>query len=314
MEQDLNGVFGNAYRLSPPKAARGTFLPPFYKRRFRFYRLQWKGAELLLTELLEPDKADVAALPEAMRCIEAYYRKTPVLYWRQMSARQAGALRAEGVSYISAFSGFYIPSLWQYAPHAGVPTVRQSAVLSPCAQAILVRQLVLGDVEGMNMRSLAGLMPYSAVLLGKARDELVQCNLCLYPLGTRSGSFRFTASASALWEAAVHLLSTPVRTSYRVRKEDCRRFLQAGVTALSKMTPVGDDVLPTYANYCRRVEDRIPQVPLMEAGAVLQLWSYPPEAVAAPNSATVDPCSLYLSLRTHQDPRIQLALSRIWNP
>ena len=315
MERELVSIFGNGYRLSEPRAAGGAFLPPYVKRRFNFYRLCWRDTEFILAELREPGRGGVvSALPEMARSIEAYYRLPAVLYWRQMSAQQAGILRAEGLGYISAFAGYSIPFLWQYAPHAGVQAKRQSPFLSPCAQALLVRQMVFGDVDGMNVRSLSALMPYSAMLLGKAKDELVQHNLCRYPQGTRAGAFSFSASTASLWEASAHLLTSPVRDSHRVRLEDCRKFLQAGATALSKLTPVGDDALPTYAYYCRKVAERIPQAPLTEAGAVLQLWSYPPEAIVSPGAATVDACSLYLSFKNDQDPRIQLALPQIWNP
>ncbi len=314
MEQELAAVFGNGYRLSEPQAVPGAFLPPYFKRRFSFYRLQWKGTAFILAEWHETGKDETAAMPDALRHIESYFGMACILYWREMSAMQARVLRAEGVSYISAHAGFSIPALWGYAPQAGMRPSRQSAHLSPCAQAILVRQMVLGDVEGCNIRKLSARMPYSPMLLGKAKDELVRHNLCRYPQGTRAGAFRFSAPTASLWEASAHLLTTPVRDSYRVRLKGCRKFLQAGVTALSQLTPVGDDTLPTYAYYCRKVAERIPQAPLMEADAVLQLWSYPPEAVVSPDAGAVDACSLYLSLKNDLDPRIQLALPQIWNP
>lgn len=314
LEQQLDSVFGGGYRLSEPQPVPGAFLPPYYKRRFSFYRLQWKERSFILAEWHDSGTEEAAAIPVAMQHVESYFGMTPILCWREMSVHHARLLRAEGVSYISAHAGFFIPSLWSYAPQSAVQVKRPPASLSPCAQAILVRQMVLGDVEGRNVRNLAGLMPYSHVLLGRARDELVGHHLCRYHRGTHAGSFRFSASTASLWEASAHLLTTPVRDSYRVRLEDCRKFLQAGATALSKLTPVGDDALPTYAYYCRKVAERIPRAPLTEAGAVLQLWSYPPEAVVSPDASTVDACSLYLSFKNDQDPRIQLALSQIWNP
>lgn len=314
LEQQLDAVFGGGYRLSEPQAVPGAFLPPYFKRRFSFYLLQWKECAFILAEWHESETGDAASMPAAMRHVESYFGTTPILCWREMTVKHARLLREEGVSYISAHAGFFIPSLWSYAPQSAVHVNRPQTALSPCAQAILIRQLVLGDVEGRNVRILAGLMPYSHVLLGRARDELVRHHLCRYHQGTRAGSFRFPSSTASLWEASAHLLISPVRDSYRVRLKDCRKFLQAGATALSKLTLVGDDILPTYAYYCRKVAERIPRAPLTEAGAVLQLWSYPPEAVVSPDAGAVDACSLYLSLKNDLDPRIQLALPQIWNP
>lgn len=304
----LDTAFGDSYAVFPAVWPAETFVPEYLKKGFSFLELRVQEQRYLL---VTPDDSErsPAVLGELLRLFSSAYGLASVLYAENATRCHTRAWRREGFAYITAHAGC---SFCGDAPTAREPRERLSHMLSPCAQALLVRQLVRGDVEGQNLRSLAALMPYSAALLGKAKDELLQHHLCRYAAGTRAGRFRFVLTRDELWQAALPLLSSPVRVSYRVRRELCVGLPRAGLSALSDRTDIADNPLPTFAYYARSLQKRLPRASMTEAGAILQLWSYPPEAILGAHPASVDSCSLYLSLMGEPDPRIEIARSRIW--
>ena len=314
MTRELDSIFGNNYLLSIPGGEEAEPLPLYIKLNFACYRVSLPEGGFIIVSPRRVKNLTVAAVEKPLLEIARSYRMPAVLYSAAISGRLAAQLRAHGISYISTYMGFYLPSLGMLAPNYGRGEERQAAYLSPSAQAIVLRQLLYGDVDGVNVRSLAETWPYSAMLLGIAKNELVAHGLCEYPPGTRSGEFHFMLGREELWKAAAPLLRSPVRMVYRVRREQCKGFPHAGVSALSRMTMLADDMLPTYAYYARKKQDRIPPAAVGEGDAVLQLWSYPPRILVDGDSETVDPCSLYLSLTQDADPRVEMAREQIWKP
>lgn len=312
MKRELDFLFGNAYQLSAVRHEGGGFLPLYIKLGFDCFMVSLSNAHFILVCPKKNDLLTFDALEAPLKKLELFYQAPPVVYSASISAYLAAQFRAGGINYISVYAGCYLPFLGMLVPRYGWRAERQTNYLSPCAQAILIRQLVHRDIEGKNARQLAGLWPYSAMLLGYAKNELVAHGLCEYPAGTRSGIFHFSLSSAELWKTAAPLLRSPVRKTYKVQQADCNGFLFAGISALSRMTSLGDDMLPTYAYYARKEEDRIPSAPLGKGDAVLQLWIYPPQILVGENSEIVDACSLYLSLAQEQDPRVEIAREQIW--
>lgn len=314
MTRELDSIFGRNYLLSIVKGRAADLLPLYVKLGFACYRVTLPEGGFVIVSPRRVKNLSVDALEKPLQVIERSLGMKAVLFSPVISANLAAQLRARGISYISAHMGFSLPFLGALAPKYGMRPERQAAYFSPCAQAVLLRQLVHGDVEGVNVRRLAAVWPYSAMLLGVAKNELVALGICEYPPGTRSGEFHFKRGKAELWKAAAPLMRSPVRMEYRVRKSECRGFPYAGVSALSRMTMLADDMLPTYAYYARKKQERISPAPAGEGDAVLQLWSYPPQILMEEDSDAVDACSLYLSLARDADPRVEIARDQIWRP
>ena len=308
----LDTAFGDSYVVSPAVLRPGAFIPEYLQKGFSFHELRVQEQRYLLVTPEDLERSS-AALAELLHLFSAAYGLRPVLWAENASRRHARAWRREGLWYLTGTAGRSFDGDSDSSDSSSrEPRERVSTMLSPCAQTLVVRQLVRGDVVGCRLREMASRLPYSAALLGRAKDELLQHRLCRYAPGTRAGCFRFSLSREELWQAALPLLSSPVRASYRVRKDLCSGLPLAGMSALAALTDITDNPLPTFAYYARSLQKRLPQAPIAEAGAILQLWSYPPEAVLGEHPTSVDSCSLYLSLRGELDPRIEIARSRLW--
>ena len=87
----------------------------------------------------------------------------------------------------------------------------------------------------------------------------------------------------------------------------------SGISALSHLSSLADDRLPTFAMKEREIKACFEQgrihgcVDSSEADAQLEAWSYAPALLS--ERGAVDPLSLYLSLRNSPDERVQSELA-----
>jgi hypothetical protein len=96
---------------------------------------------------------------------------------------------------------------------------------------------------------------------------------------------------------------------------DTVALLVAGMSALSLRTLISDDRLPTYALTPAAFEELREQGGIKEcpdadtASARIEIWSYNPHLLG--DGRTVDSLSLYLSLRSSADERVQQQLDEL---
>lgn len=314
----LAKVLGRDYLMSdrPDELAAVRYVRSLDKRHF--YQVSFAKVCFALVLVKEDAIVSLDSLQHEVRRVAAAQPMPVVVYWEHATAAQTEEMRRLGIPYLTGAGGCFLPFLWLNIPAvewaAGAVSVRveKTAPLSPCAQVIVLRQLLYGDVAGKTIRLLAQQLPYSAGLLGKAKDELVSLNLCAYPAGTRSGRFIFPVNRHDLWLKAEPHLQSPVRQSFITKDlADERDYPAAGISALSMVSDLTDDPMPTCAYYQRAVAGRLTPAPLGVEGIRVQRWIYPPTALMTENSNRVDDLSLYLSLRNNHDPRVRLALETI---
>ena len=92
------------------------------------------------------------------------------------------------------------------------------------------------------------------------------------------------------------------------------KLLKAGISALSHLSMLADDPIPTYAMSSAAYKSAFEGGKIVEIAvgngrsALIEIWSYAP-AVLARDGDAVDRLSLYLSLRDSPDERVQGQLS-----
>ncbi len=186
--------------------------------------------------------------------------------------------------------------------------------LSASAQSLLLAYLQHSP-QSSNLAQWADYLHYTRMTMSRARKELEAQQLCVVRRAGKSMVLDFPANRRALWEQALPLLRSPV-----LRKKDIQildpsepKLLRAGISALSALSMLADDPVPTYALssavYKSAFEaGRIVEAPTgSERNASVEIWSYPP-AVLAQEGATVDRLSLFLSLQSSPDERVQSQL------
>lgn len=241
---------------------------------------------------------------------------------------------------------FLVPGNQLFLPPLGVDLReyfrpgRQAEVthLSPAAQVVLLREILHRDCSGMPAKDLAGMLGYSSMTITRAINELTSLELAMAIKAGREKHLRFELSGRSLWDAARPVLRSPVTKRVRVVVRGRGPFGTAtmgpiaGESALAHYTDIADaaisqrtitsealaalarsqdvHVLATQADYKRTYlrEDR----DVIE----LELWAYNPDAISD-GEPWVDPLSLWLSLESCGDERIEMAcealLEQVWS-
>jgi len=194
-----------------------------------------------------------------------------------------------------------------YRPAGGKP-------LSPAAQILFLIQLQQGGLQDQSSKEISNRIGYSRASVSTACAELEQNNLCTTFRKGKEQRIEFTRLPRELWETALPLLRSPVRKIHFVMwKQPVREACLAGISALSKRSSLAEDRIPTFALQESGIREGLEQglfhgcSDRHEADAQLEAWNYDPAVLS--KSQTVDPLSLYLSLRKNPDERVQSELA-----
>lgn len=248
----------------------------------------------------------------------------PILY-------ATGALQSfERKRLIEAGVQFVVPGNQLFAPQLGLDLrefyrSRQAAktVLSPASQAVLIATLNRGWEENETFRGtdLVDADLYSKMTISRAMKELHSFGL-IEPVSTsKSILWRFVAAPKTLWEKSLPVLQSPVK---RVVYADWQPVAQrvAGLSALSRLSLLGEPSIPVIA-FTKESWDlevarsgRAEVEPFDKPAVEVEIWSYSPDHITGQtripmSPESVDPLSLYLSLRNNVDDRVQLSLDEM---
>lgn len=180
------------------------------------------------------------------------------------------------------------------------------------AQVILLYHLLKSSVEHYSLREVAERLGYSPMTISNAVDGLKGFGLCETRAVGRKYHLHFKARGRKLWEEALPHLRSPVRARRFVRGKPAEAdAFQAGMTALSAYTRIGDDRLPVYAMREDKYRQEMKTGRLIEcpgpdeAEAEIEAWFYSPEPLA--EVGRVDRLSLFLTFRDSPDERVAQA-------
>jgi hypothetical protein len=221
---------------------------------------------------------------------------------------------------------FIVPGNQLYLPDLGMDlrqyfrqrSPRSGTEFSPATQAMLIAILLRKPwhADWQPAEVVAGL-GYTAMTLSRAVRELLAAGLATAHDKARTRWLRTTQAPRDTWERAKPLLRSPVRRRVWADPSPQLQLPQvrlAGLSALARYSLLSEPQRPVYAlspvQWRARAQSGLNTLP--EPGPdsfECQLWSYSPTLI--PDSPTVDPLSLTLSLQDETDERVQLALGEL---
>lgn len=287
-------------------------LPLFLRQRYEFSDADFFGRKCILaiegsrTSELAPTEygRDVAQLSQRLNA-------DVVLVLRKVPSYVRNRLVKQGIPFIVPGTQMFLPMLMidlrERFPRS---RIRTKSPLTAVSQVVVIYQILKGSLSNLPLGRVATLLDYSAMAISKAQDELQTAHLCEVVRTGRTVFLQFVAHGKVLWEKAEPLLATPVRRTQWIRWGQPRaRALAAGMTALSEVSMLMDDPIPTYAMRDRFLARALEKGEIIgcegreEAEARLESWKYDPCILSDDN--IVDRYSLYLSLRQSADERVQ---------
>ena len=221
---------------------------------------------------------------------------------------------------------FVVPGRQLFAPQMGVilnehfevERRREQELASPATQALLIWFLNHHPVtETWHPFEVAAVLGYAGMTATRAVRELRQFNLFELEVQGRAKYLKLNGTRRDLWEKAKPHLRTPVlRTlwTYDIRILEVTDTRWAGESALARLTMVNEPqqqvvAITTEAARHARQAGIFFEPREIADGIAVQVWRYEPGMQV--KEKTVDPLSLWLSLRYNRDDRIQMALDDV---
>lgn len=301
--------------LAVEKAAK---LPLFLRERFQLCSAPLWGRRVLFA--VEDDAWEPGAPGEYEKMAAALHNQLGepvVLVLAQLSSYARNRLVRLGIPFVVPGSQFFLPTVMvdlreRFSPRKPGKGKR----LTPAAQCLVLYHLQRTPLEDLPLKKIAERIGYSPIMLTKVKDELEAAELALPSRHGRSITLHFPRRGRDLWEQAQPYLASPAKKTHWLRGDmPCHPALAAGLTALSQLTAIADDRLPTYALSAEVFQTSLEKGLFHgcngpeEASLRMETWSYDPLLLA--RGDRVDALSLHLSLRDSPDERIQQQLAEL---
>jgi DNA-binding MarR family transcriptional regulator len=222
-----------------------------------------------------------------------------------------------GIPFIVPGSQVFLPPLLVDLRERQPVAIKRSRgkMLTPAAQCLVLFHLQRESLSKKPLQEIAKLIGYSPIMVTMVKRELESAGICEALKQGRSVTLSFLHDRRELWDRVEPLLSSPCRRNWVKWAKPDPTALLAGMSALSHLTMISDDPLPTYALGRKIFRAHNEQGDFHvcherdEANACLESWSYDPRILF--RSAIVDTLSLYLSLRGSADERVQQQLETL---
>lgn len=191
---------------------------------------------------------------------------------------------------------------------------QERSFLSPSSQCILIYHLMVGSLEGTNLKSIAKLLGYSSMTATRSVKELEGFELCRL---TRAKDKRihFDLGKEKLWPKARGFMKSPIKKKIWISDmPENVQLLLSGISALAGNSNISEDREISYAASTKNSKQLDQELRkygnnLGYGNYCIEFWRYDPQILG--HSGKVDSLSLYLSLLDNEDERVQQALEQM---
>lgn len=287
-------------------------VPFFIRKQFTLYKITVLDRELCLL-LSQKQSLSQHKFQEIISTFTFVQNSglMPVFVFSAMSKRERLELVRQKMAFIVPDSQMFIPSLGldfsERIPQTAPPKDKR---LRPAAQALIIQQILTGNLDGLTVNQASAVMGYTAMGTLRAANQLNDLGICKVTFDGYRKQLAFPTDRKSLWEKAKPFLRNPVKKTIPVEDDTpLTGFPFAGEFALAHHSDLSV-TRKTYALYQKDVsalldEGKIRIAFASETGcADIQVWSY-----TLPSwDGEVDLFSLELSFTNTNDARIKIAL------
>ncbi|HEX3626022.1 MAG TPA: hypothetical protein VH280_11420 [Verrucomicrobiae bacterium] len=307
---------GVAAQVHPDEDA-GRRLPLFLRQLYDPFHATLFGRVLKIFVTKPGSHSTPTEIAAHLRTLVRNFGPDVAFVFDAMPAFERNRLLKKGIPFVVPHRQMFLPGkmIELKEVHASAPARSRNALSMPTQAFLLFHLLGKGPDKPASLSEWALLLRYSRMTMTRAHKELVTLGLVEPAKHTRVVPVIFFDTRHDLWNRTVPLLRNPIKKRGYFKVDPTRQatLLEAGLTALSRVTDLADSLPATYARYRLDpiVGPEFISVPFHDEDSVaIEQWWYPPELLAD-KSSTVDRLSLYLSLRDNQDERVQGALDQM---
>ena len=301
----------------------GATLPLYLREQYQFYQVN--PAEGVRSFLLCMDRAEqTPALIEKNFMQLSTKTKEALVYVRQsITSYDRKRLIERRIPFVITGNQMYLPFVGIDLRERYTENRKPAGIaFGPAAQYLLLYLLNNPEPMEVNQSSAARLLGYQNMTMVRAFREIESAGIGSAEKVGKEKYLRISETRRTVWERVEPLLQNPVLRRVYVHGLNQQtasdyNFAIAGETALARASMLNEPKVPVWAIQSKTwqaekdgVRRKLQEVPYPETGAAeIELWRYP--VLLPGQKATVDPLSLYLSLRDRADERMQAALTKL---
>jgi DNA-binding MarR family transcriptional regulator len=311
----LAAVSGERLELSTEPAAK---LPLFLRERYDIQSTRLFGRRFLLA--LEKESKDTGTPSEyesQAAALSGKFGEPVTMVIPALPSYTRNRMVRMGIPFIVPGRQIFLPTaLIDLRERQPIPRRTGGGRLTPAAQCLILYHLQRGSLAAKPLQEIAKIIRYSPIMLTKVKAELETAGICESVRHGRSITLHFLREGRELWNHAEALLSRPDGKHLWGRWEKPGpQYLLAGISALSRRTMIEKDRVPTYALWKDQLRPDLAKGVFHdcrgreEANVCIEAWAYDPLILS--QEETVDPLSLFLSLRDSPDERVQQQLEKL---
>lgn len=290
-------------------------LPFFLHDHYDFYKLNLLGREFVVLAAQNGDDLTPAKIQKHIHLVSEKLQLQAIFLGESLSSFNRQRLIAYKVPFIIPDNQMYLPDLAIDLKEHFIKARSKTERLGPAAQVVVLYILLNPNVAAVTPGELADRLDYSMMTMSRAVDEIEAAGLADVSSEGRRRVVKFGQNRRQLWVKALPYLNSPVRKRLWVNGLKNYELLMAGESALARhsmLTPPKQPIYTISAKGWKMLQDEIsvevspyPE----EAQFQLEVWRYDPLILT--EEETVDPLSLYLSLKETQDERVESALAEM---
>ena len=300
-----------------------TALPLFLREQYQFY--QFKSTEGIRTLLLCVDRAEQtpAAIEKNFRHLAAKTQDTLVYVRQTITSYDRKRLIEKKIPFVIPGNQMYLPFVGIDLRERYTDTPNPSDIaFSPAAHYLILYLLNQPELMALNQSNAARLLGYQNMTMVRAFREIESTGIGSTEKVGKEKYLRILDTRRNVWERIEPQLQNPVMRRVYVRGLDQQVISElelaiAGESALARVSMLNEPRVPVWAIQSKTWQSqkggllrKLQEIPYAEVGsAEFELWRYPVQMPG--QKETVDPLSLYLSLRERTDERLQDAISKL---
>jgi hypothetical protein len=298
---------------------QASTLPYHLQDSFEFGEIALAGKSIVLSMQVESSNQplrDVRAQLTRIRDLLG----SPVVYCLPgLASYERRNLIEQRVAFIVPGNQMYLPDLGiDLREHFRQRASKRSGWFSPSTQALLIWHLLMRPTqEEWSPSDDAAALSYTGMTATRAMRELTDAGLTVVISVGRSRYLRMLHSREDTWHKAKPYMRSPVKRTVWVREPRVlsgNNIRVSGLSALSGRTMLDDPrdkcLAISTQDWSKALSADIKELPgPADDACQVELWSYSPVMDVSTNS--VDPLSLWLSLRENTDDRVQIALKEL---
>jgi len=281
---------------------------PLYLQKTSVIEIFIEGRRVILVIKKTIEGSTPDQLAKQKEVLEQYFEAIIVFCFDKIEAYQRQRLLKKRVSFIVPYKQMYIPSLFIDLRDFGIATATKNEKLRPASRLLLLYHIQKQTLEDIPLGQIIKLLPYSAMSISRAAEELTEAGLCRLA-GNKTKVLKFLLDKRELWETALPLLCSPVKKTiyYGELTSDYLR-IKSNETALVYYSNIAGKSMEVHAISIARYSElkKLKTNYLSGMESCIEVWHYDPGILAS--GFYVDPLSLYLSLMHDEDERIQIAI------